>query len=197
MNQFEDLMIDTETMGLPPNGALVTIGAVFFDLTTEKLGPTFYRKIHLATAVRDGGVMDPSTVLWWLRQPDAARQELCYGGEDIRLVLQDFSAWIKETCRHEDVRPWGNSNSFDLSIVGGACKRAEIATPWYWTNERDFRTTRNQYPKVEYDPSKKGDGAHNALADAVFQVEHLFEIKRWAVEQRRLAYERGRADAAQ
>ena len=28
-----------------------------------------------------------------------------------------------------------------------------------------------------YDPSQKGEGAHNALADAVFQVEHLFKIK--------------------
>ncbi|MBH0040756.1 3'-5' exoribonuclease [Pseudoalteromonas sp. SWN166] len=91
-------------------------------------------------------------------------------------MLQDFSDWIKETCRHEDVRPWGNSNAFDLTIVGGAYKRADIKTPWYWTNERDFRTVRNMYSAIEYNPADKGTGAHNALADAQFQVEHLFKI---------------------
>ena len=42
---------------------------------------------------------------------------------------------------------------------------------------RCFRTVQNQYPQVVYDPSEKGEGAHNALTDAVFQVNHLFKIK--------------------
>lgn len=174
--QFFDLMIDTETAGLPPTGALMSIGAVFFDLKTQTMGPTFLRTVHLATSVRDGGTIDPSTFMWWLGQSDEARHGVRFGGQDIRKVLQDFSDWIKETCRHEDVRPWGNSNSFDLTIVGGAYKRADIKTPWYWTNERDFRTVRNLYSAVEYNPAEKGDGGHNALADAQFQVEHLFKI---------------------
>ena len=93
-------------------------------------------------------------------------------------MLQEFSDWIKETCRHEDVRPWGNSNRFDLGITESAYKRAGIPAPWVHWNERDFRTVRNLYPGVEYDPSKKGDGAHDALTDAVFQINHLFAIKR-------------------
>lgn len=44
-------------------------------------------------------------------------------------------------------------------------------------NERDFRTIRFQYPSVTYDPKEKGDDAHEALADAVFQAKHLFAIK--------------------
>ena len=174
--QFFDLMIDTETAGLPPTGALLSLGAVFFDLKTQTMGPTFLRTVHLATSVRDGGTIDPSTFMWWLDQSDEARHGVRFGGQDIRKVLQDFSDWIKETCRHEDVRPWGNSNAFDLTIVGGAYKRADIKLPWYWTNERDFRTVRNLYSAVEYNPAEKGDGAHNALQDAKFQVEHLFKI---------------------
>ena len=174
--QFFDLMCDVECFGKNETAALASIGAVFFCLKTQTMGPTFLRTINLATAVRDGGTMDPSTVLFWLRQGDAARHSIAYNGQDIRKVLQDFSDWIKETCRHEDVRPWGNSNAFDLTIVGGAYKRADIKTPWYWTNERDFRTVRNLYSAVEYNPAEKGDGAHNALADAQFQVEHLWKI---------------------
>lgn len=36
MTQFFDLMIDTETAGLPPTGALLSIGACFFDLHTHR-----------------------------------------------------------------------------------------------------------------------------------------------------------------
>ena len=174
--QFFDLMIDTETAGLPPTGALLSIGCVFFDLKTQTMGPTFLRTISLATAVRDGGTMDASTVIWWMRQGDAARHSIAYNGQDIRKVLQDFSDWIKETCRHEDVRPYGNSASFDLPKIATACQRADLPVPWHYVNERCFRTMRAMYPSVEYNPAEKGDGVHNALADAQFQVQHLFKI---------------------
>lgn len=177
MTQFFDIMLDTETAGLPPTGALLSIGAVFFDLHTCTLGPTFNRTIHLASSVKHGGTMDPGTFLWWLRQGDAARKAVAYGGEPLDLVLTDFSNWIAQHCRHADVRPWGNSSSFDLTIVGGAYKRLGMPAPWSYDNERCFRTLRNQYPGVEYDPGEKGDGAHNALADAVFQAQHLFKIR--------------------
>lgn len=177
MNQFYDVMIDTETAGLPPSGALMSIGACFFDMHTETIGPTFQRTIHLATATRDGGVIDASTFLFWLGQGEKARNSVRFGGQDIRVVLTDFADWIAQTCRHEDVRPWANSPSFDLTILSTAYQRADIKRPWHFTNERDFRTARNLYSKVIYDPKEKGEDAHEALADAVFQARHLFAIK--------------------
>lgn len=175
--KFYDLMIDTETLGPPPDGALLSIGAIFFDLHTGTLGPEFNAVIHLGSAVADGGVMDPGTVLWWFGQSDAARHAVRFGGRHIHQVLDDFSAWIAEHCRHEDVRPWGNGASFDLTIINSAYKRAGRRAPWHFTNERCFRTLRNQYPSVVYDPNEKGEGAHNALEDARFQAKHLFKIK--------------------
>ena len=177
MTQFFDLMIDTETAGLPPTGALMSIGACFFDLHTQTIGPTFNRTIHLASSVKHGGTMDPGTVLWWLRKDAKAQKAVAYGGEPIDLVLGEFSQWIAAHCRHEDVRPWGNGASFDLTIVDGAYKRLDMEAPWSFWNERCFRTVRNQYPSVAYEPGEKGDEAHNALADAIFQVQHLFKIK--------------------
>ena len=174
--QFFDCMIDVESMGKGADAALVALGAAFFDIRTQTIGPTFLRTINLATAVRDGGTMDPSTVIFWLRQGDAARHSVAYNGQDIRKVLQDFSDWIKETCRHEDVRPYGNSNSFDLPKIETAMERIGMKTPWHFINVRCFRTMRAMYPSVEYNPAEKGDGAHNALTDAEFQVQHIFKI---------------------
>lgn len=174
---WTDLMIDEETAGLPPTGALMSIGACFFDLQTCEIGPTFQRTINLATAVRDGGTIDASTFIWWLGQSQEARDGVRFSGLDIRSVLQDLTAFIEEHSNTRDVRPWGNSTTFDLTILAGAYSRAGMKTPWYFTNERDFRTVRNMYAAVEYDPSEKGDGAHNALEDAMFQARHLFKIK--------------------
>lgn len=177
MNKFVDLMIDIETAGLPPSGALLSIGACFFDMHTETIGPTFQRTVHLATATRDGGVIDAGTFIFWLGQPERARNAVRFGGQDIRVVLSDFSDWIAQTCRHEDVRPWANAPTFDLTILGGAYQRSGLQRPWHYTRERDFRTVRNMYPAIVYDPKEKGDEAHDALADAVFQARHLFAIK--------------------
>lgn len=172
-----DLMIDLETLGGPPDGAIVSIGACFFDLETCTIGPTFNRVINLATAVRDGGKMKPSTVMWWLSQSDDARKAILYNTEEIRTVLLDFASFIATHSRVLDVRPWGNSNSFDLTILASAYERAGMRAPWSPFRERDFRTVRNMYPSVEYNPDDKGDGAHNALTDAIFQANHLFKIK--------------------
>ena len=176
--KFTDLMLDTETAGMPPNGALMSIGAIWFDLDTQTTGPTFQQTIHLGSAVADGGTMDPGTFIFWLGQSDEARKAVRFGGRHIHTVLQDLSDFILETCRHEDVRIWSNSPNFDLAILGGAYDRAGIKRPWIWSRERDFRTVRNLNPQVEYDFKSKGDEAHNALADAIFQAQHLFAIKR-------------------
>lgn len=178
MTQFYNLMIDIETAGKGDTGALMSIGAVFFEYEKEcTLGPTFYRVIHLATSVRDGGTMDPSTFLWWMRQNQEARFAVAFGGDDVRDVLKDFTAFIEATVSTKDVRPWGNSPRFDMQKVGNAYKNAGMPEPWHFTNERDFRTVRAMYPGVVYDPKDKGTGNHNALTDAIFQVNHIFKIR--------------------
>lgn len=172
-----DLMCDLETMGLPPDGAIVSIGACFFDLEKCEIGPTFNRVINLATAVRDGGTLNPGTILWWIGQSDAARKSIMYAGDDIRVVLNDFAAFIETHSRRQDVRVWGNGSDFDNTLLNGAYVRAGIKTPWSPFKNRCFRTVRNMYPSIEYNTDDKGDGAHNALQDAIFQAKHLFKIK--------------------
>ena len=175
--QFFDLMIDVECADKKRTGALMAIGAVFFDLQTCTLGPTFGRTINLVSSVALGGTMDAATMLWWMRQGDAARKAVAYGGDPLDIVLNDLSTWIAQTCRHEDVRPWGNNDEFDIPKLEHGYGCINRPQPWYWSHVRDFRTVRNLYPAVEYDVQEKGTEAHNALADAEFQARHLFRIK--------------------
>ncbi len=175
--KYDDCSIDIETMGMAPSGAIIGLGASFFDMQTCTIGPTFYRAVNLATAVRDGGTLTPSTIIWWLSQSQEARDAVRFSATDIRNVLAEFSEFVAEHGNAKSMRPWGNASGFDLTILGGAYERAGMKTPWHFTQERCFRTVRCMYPQVEYNPDDKGAGAHNAREDAIFQARHLFKIK--------------------
>ncbi len=178
-----DCMVDGEFMSTERDGALVAIAAMMFDIATETIGESFSARIHLATSVRDGGTMSAGTVMWFMRQSDAVRDQVWNGGREIRDVLRELAIWLGNQCGHNEqgtprVRPWGNSAKTDLGILESAYKRAHIPVPWYWSNERDFRTVRNLHPHVEYTYEDKGAGAHDPLVDCRFQIEHLLKIKR-------------------
>lgn len=175
---MNDCMIDIECFGIREDAALVGIGAVFFDLQTCTIGPTFNGHIHLATSMAAGGTIDASTCLWWLGQSEEVRNQVRFQGRDVRLVMTEFIEWMDEHSDPKTVRVYGNSDAFDIGKMENTMARLGLSPPWFWTNRRCFRTIRNLYPQVEYDPSQKVGVAHDPLVDAVFQVEHLLAIKK-------------------
>lgn len=170
-----DLMLDLETMGRGPTGAIVAIGAVFFDERSGELGPEFYRAVNLATAVRDGGEITPDTVMWWLGQDVEARNAILFNTCDIAEVLGEFSNFIESRVNTAEVRVWGCSPSFDCTKVETAMQRIGMKAPWRYYNERCYRTIRDRNPSVEQD---EREGLHNALEDAKYQARHLIKIRK-------------------
>lgn len=170
---MNNVMLDCETMGTGPDGALVSIGAVFFDEATGQMGDEFYRVVNLATAVAEGGQIDASTVMWWMAQDDAARQAIRFNNVHIREALQDFIDWCGRRASEADLVVWGCSPTFDCLKVERAIKRLGLRMPWRYYNERCYRTVRERAPSVELD---EREGHHNALEDAKYQARHLLKI---------------------
>jgi hypothetical protein len=170
---MNDLMIDVECMGMGVNGALLAIGAVFFDEHTG-LGAEFYRTINLATAVNRGGTLDPSTIMWWLGQDDAARNAVRFNGHHVDEALADFVAFYKKH-GNNDTRVWGCSPTFDCEKVSSALTRSGLKAPWKYFNERCYRTVRERNQSVVPD---ERTGLHNALDDCKFQALHLVKIRK-------------------
>lgn len=170
---MNDLMLDVECLGIGADGALLAIGAVFFDENTG-LGAEFYRTINLATAVNRGGTMDASTVMWWLGQDEAARNAVRFNGYHIDEALEDFVTFFKKHGSN-DTRVWGCSPTFDCEKVNSALKRSGLKTPWKYFLERCYRTVRERNQSVEPDVRT---GLHNALDDAKFQASHLIKIRK-------------------
>jgi exodeoxyribonuclease VIII len=180
-------MIDLETMGTRPNAPILAIGAVAFrperqhkDGTVELGGifSTFYDTLDLTQGVRDGAVMDPATVIWWLEQGDAARRAITCRGTEPRVALGRFSAWLAEIDQPFHIEGvWGNGAAFDNVLLAETYRRMDLTPPWKFWKDRCYRTIKSLYPNVVMERSGTH---HNALDDARSQAEHLLEIDRVA-----------------
>lgn len=173
---MRDVMLDLETMGNGPDAAITAIGAVCFDPVGGTVGSGFYRVVDLASSVAAGGVMDPATVLWWMKQSDAARGEFARPAVWLSKALEDFAEWLSHC---GEVRMWGNGAAFDNVILAVAYKRAWLPVPWSYKNDRCYRTVAALAPEVAR--PEVGE-RHNAADDAEAQARHLIEV--WRVLRR-------------
>lgn len=169
---YSNVMLDLETMGKGPDAAIVAIGACTFDIAAGKIGTTYYNRVDLASAVSCGGVIDASTVTWWLQQGGEARAEIAReGGMHIAEALRSFEVWMD---RHtHDAWVWGNGASFDNVILRGAYTRNGTPAPWAWWNDRCYRTVKALHRDV---PFEQLGTHHNAVDDAISQAQHMIRM---------------------
>lgn len=169
-----DVMIDLETMGQSPDAAIVAIGAVEFNRETCELGQEFYTTVELESSVRAGGVIDPSTVMWWLSQSADARAALTSGvGVQLPVALASFSGWLRMRDDLSKVRIWGNGADFDNVILANAYRRLALPAPWKFWNSRCYRTWKSENRHV---PMERSGVHHNALDDAISQAKHMLQV---------------------
>jgi exodeoxyribonuclease VIII len=183
------VMIDLETMSTRGDAAIVSIGAIFFDPRRAELGPGLHLAVDLRSAQAMGGHVDADTVLWWLRQSDAARAAITSREAlPIDVALDELTGWLRT---HSDdgldvLQPWGNGADFDLGILSAAYRKVvggRSPTPWRYYNQRCFRTLRGLRTDL---PMVREGVHHNALSDATTQARHACRILQ-AMDAGRLA----------
>jgi len=164
------IMLDLETMGNNSNSAIIAIGAVAFD--DNQVTSKFYTEVNLQSAIDNGGVVDGSTVTWWLKQSESARKafENNDNAPHIASALHQFGSWYVEV-RGDQV--WGNGAMFDNSILGNAYKNCALNVPWKFWNDMCYRTIKNMYKHIKLD---RVGTYHNAVDDAESQALHLINI---------------------
>lgn len=172
---MKGVMLDLETMSTQSHGAIIAIGAVSVDPEEGTFGgDSFHRIIKLETAMRDGGIVDGPTIIWWLGQSEAARAPyLNDQGIDIRDALDQFSAWSSSIAAKGVIEMWGNGSDFDNILLGNAYRRLGRWPPYTYNRNRCYRTIKSLHPDVEF---VRHGIHHNALDDAMSQAEHLVRI---------------------
>ncbi len=174
------IMIDIETLSTAKNAALVSIGAVFFNLATGEIGESFYRTITRKSCEDKLMDVDDNTVAWWEKQSEEARAALsCPNAQTVAIVLHQFAAWIETHSEEHKPFAWGNGPSFDCAILSTAFAAVDIKLPWRYSNERCVRTIVDLGRSLlNIDPkhSQIAGVAHNALDDAIHQAKYVSQI---------------------
>ena len=169
---MKDVMIDLETLGTTADAVILSIGAVKFDLNTGEMGDAgFYASISIESNLQWKRRISEDTLLWWFRQDAAARQVFFEPKEVLDVSLVQFSDWVGTG----DYTVWSNGADFDLPMLAHAFTDCGIETPWKFYNSRCFRTYKN-LPGAKNIRLPHAGVKHNALADAVAQVQTLCAI---------------------
>ena len=179
---YVHVMVDLETMGKKNNAPIVAIGAVVFDPATGSIGESFYKVVCLESSVNWGAVIDPSTVIWWLKQSSEARSAIV---NDDAIPLQDallqFREFVSDNVAggSKTAQVWGNGASFDNSILRSSYDCIAEDYPWEYWNDRDVRTMVELGQAISFDPKTTipfEGSRHNALADAIHQARYVSAI---------------------
>ncbi|CTQ15092.1 Exodeoxyribonuclease VIII [Klebsiella variicola] len=179
---YVHVMVDLETMGKKHNAPIVAIGAVVFDPATGSIGESFYKVVCLESSVNWGAVIDPSTVIWWLKQSSEARSAIV---NDDAIPLQDallqFREFVSDNVAggSKKAQVWGNGASFDNSILRSSYDCIAEDYPWEYWNDRDVRTMVELGQAIIFDPKTTipfEGSRHNALADAIHQARYVSAI---------------------
>lgn len=179
---YVHVMVDLETMGKKHNAPIVAIGAVVFDPATGSIGESFYKVVCLESSVNWGAVIDPSTVIWWLKQSSEARSAIV-NDDAIPLLdaLLQFREFVSDNVAggSKKAQVWGNGASFDNSILRSSYDCIAEDYPWEYWNDRDVRTMVELGQAIGFDPKTtipfEGD-RHNALADAIHKARYVSAI---------------------
>ncbi|HHP1815913.1 TPA: 3'-5' exoribonuclease domain-containing protein [Klebsiella pneumoniae] len=179
---YVHVMVDLETMGKKHNAPIVAIGAVVFDPATGSIGESFYKVVCLESSVNWGAVIDPSTVIWWLKQSSEARSAIV-NDDAIPLLdaLLQFREFVSDNVAggSKKAQVWGNGASFDNSILRSSYDCIAEDYPWEYWNDRDVRTMVEIGQAISFDPKTTipfEGSRHNALADSIHQARYISAI---------------------
>jgi len=164
------IMIDFETLSTNPNAAVLSLGAVAFTrlgLTDEE----FYVNIDGEDCKRLGLHESASTVAWWAKQSQEAKDALEVDKQTLLDAMSKFSAWVRQV---GGTHVWGNGADFDNPILKSCYEAIEADTPFKPYNGRCYRTIKSipNTPKMQ----RRIGTHHNALDDAKSQALHILEI---------------------
>lgn len=167
-------MLDLETLSTCSEAVILSIGACEFN--DEQVTNVFYSPINIDSQLEVNRKIDGSTLCWWMRQSDEARDVFEELGDvkssniSLTNALKEFDNWLG--VEGLDSVIWGNGSDFDNTILTSAYRSVGMDVPWAFWNNRCYRTINNLFP-LEI---KRTGVQYNALDDAVTQAEHLIAI---------------------
>lgn len=182
---YKHVMVDIETMGPAPHGAILSIGAVPFSIHQKecKVAPEsmwFHERCTLKANDEDGRIIAPQTVEWWLAQSGEARAALLQEPrfQDVGTLCRAFSSWAHKQNGLRVEYLWAKPPTFDIAILRDAFDSNGVVWPFHYRAERDLRVLlsvgKDMGMALDFDTLK--GTAHNAVEDAAHQARQACSV---------------------
>jgi DNA polymerase III epsilon subunit-like protein len=164
---MKHVMLDLETLGTVADAAIMSIGAVRFDLESEKIDDNgFYASVSIDSNLEYKRRIQEDTLIWWMNQGESAKGVFNESKQTLPTALTDLADWIGDS----EVHVWSNGADFDLPMLAHAYVSLRMEVPWKFFNSRCFRTYKNlpgaKNVRIPFEGTK-----HNAMFDAVHQAK--------------------------
>lgn len=182
---MNDIMVDLETTATTADAGIISIGAVKFDLTSDKISDQgFYSSVSLQSNLDYGRYISEDTMRWWMHDDQKdARSVWLESKQGIDDALTNFIEWvtdgekdpIKQAIVMKDRRIWCNGANFDEPILSHAITHCRLNIPWKFWNVRCVRTFKT-LPGAKDIKVERTGVHHNALADALTQAALVQKI---------------------
>lgn len=172
---LSEIMIDLETLATTPDAAILTIGAVRFDLDGNEIETpemkSFYVKVDLESCTELGLTISDDTLAWWAKQSAEAQEEAF--SEHDRTHIKDAMSDLYKFCWGAK-RVWSHGAGFDIPICEHIFRKINKGYPWNFWAVRDTRTVFD----LGIDPTRPPVLKHHALEDAWNQAVGVQNVVR-------------------
>lgn len=168
---MKHVMLDLETLGTTADAVILSIGAVKFDLDSDKMDDEgFYASVSIDSNLDARRRIDESTLVWWMGQSKEAQTVFTEPKQTLDGALGALADWFGHNKRYV----WSNGASFDIPMLEHAYRGFGWEAPWMFYNSRCVRTYRS-LPAADRVTKPVND--HNALRDAINQARYLQAIQ--------------------
>lgn len=169
MSSRMHVMLDIETVGGPPDGAVVAIGAVKFN--KKRIISEYEAYIPKGSALLYGK-KDEGTELWWSKQDPEIRAKVFGGSEAPVGACNRFI----EFCKGAEL-VWAKPITFDCVVTRHLFRQLGLEFPFHFRKERDASTL---ISLAKEHGLKFGDivnaSKHDPLSDARTQALQIMKI---------------------
>lgn len=177
-----DVMLDIESLSTEPNGVLIQISAIPFQIEGDSpfaSGQTWNEFISPKSCIEAGLEVNADTMKWWFKQEDHIQHRvlgkaISEGGK-LTFVLDTFSNWLKSLEeKAEKVFIWGYPATSDMAWLQNAYKAAKLPYPVAYNRTRCLGTLADLYWErtgLKLSEQSKTQINHDALQDCKAQIE--------------------------
>lgn len=169
---MNNVMLDIRVLGKSPDSPIFAIECAFFEPSTGKIGPGYYRAVDIKTV---GGIY-PEAVLQLMKGDSAQRAEVINATCSAIDAVVGACRFIASTAsKHEKLFCWVAGDSLSVAALAHAVSRYDLGPSLPPFEVRNLSTLIHIAGVTGYFPHPRRSKSH-ALTDAVYRAEQTCEI---------------------